>query len=791
MLSIPDFLSELLGFGVDLVAGGLGAIIGGTLEASSVLGVDLGPGGTLGVLGGVGVFAVSMGLGLPLGASLILATGAGVGIGALAESMIESRPLNDTEIALARSVYGETIPYENVLLTNLNGVSDRAFTVPGADGKTYLNLGSNYADPIGATDGSYPVRGQLLIHELGHAWQIEQRTFVAGYMCSALVSQAQNSFYSSAYKYGDPGPDWDDGFNLEQQASIVDNWFAAVDNSAGYRPMDQGNPYYRYIWDNILHKDIPFTAPGNLRSASGMAISPHSWEIDVCYAGADGNIYESYWQDQIGWTGPVGIANAGTAANAGVAMATRIENLDMFWPGPDGSIWHQSYDGGIGSPGTVAGAGSAILTSPNGFAQSVSVSCKTPWHMDIFSVAPDGSIMTVWWDGNGPTWGTATPITVPGVAAGAVATVARNPNHVDVYWVAPDGAVDIAWWEQASGWSPVYAIGPPGSAVPTSLGVCCRNPEQIDIFWVTPDGSVGSNWWNPDGWHAPFLVAGPGSAVGGITAIASNPEHVVVFYVAPDGSIGHVWWEPSDPGWRGPYTLTAPGSASVGSTIRAVARTPKLCDIFWIGPDGSVRSNWFDGANWRGEFSLAGPGSAAVPPTPGVATANETIDTGGMDSDGDGLSDDDETLVYGTDPMNTDTDGDGVSDGQEVADGTDPLDPAIYAGAPGPDIDSDGDGLTDTDETDLYGTDPNNSDTDGDGVGDGQEVADGTDPLDPNDYLEPGRLDSDNDGLYDDDEIDIYGTDPFLWDTDGDGVDDGQEIYDGTDPLNPGSFIEH
>ncbi|MCO5216687.1 MAG: hypothetical protein M9950_11130 [Thermomicrobiales bacterium] len=46
-------------------------IIGGTLEASSALGVHLGPGGTLGVLGGVGVFAVSMGLGLPLGASLI------------------------------------------------------------------------------------------------------------------------------------------------------------------------------------------------------------------------------------------------------------------------------------------------------------------------------------------------------------------------------------------------------------------------------------------------------------------------------------------------------------------------------------------------------------------------------------------------------------------------------------------------------------------------------------------------------------------------------------------------
>ena len=42
--------------------------------------------------------------------------------------------------------------------------------------------------------------------------------------------------------------------------------------------------------------------------------------------------------------------------------------------------------------------------------------------------------------------------------------------------------------------------------------------------------------------------------------------------------------------------------------------------------------------------------------------------------------------------------------------------------------DSDGDGLTDDDEQNLHATDPNNPDTDGDGVLDGDEVADGRDP---------------------------------------------------------------
>ena len=92
-------------------------------------------------------------------------------------------------------------------------------------------------------------------------------------------------------------------------------------------------------------------------------------------------------------------------------------------------------------------------------------------------------------------------------------------------------------------------------------------------------------------------------------------------------------------------------------------------------------------------------------------------------------------------------------------------------------LDTDGDGLTDEDEV-RRGTDPNNPDTDGDGLLDGEEVLRyKTNPLNP---------DTDGDGLTDGQEVRKYGTNPLNPDTDGDGLLDGDEVEKyGTDPRNP------
>jgi hypothetical protein len=79
------------------------------------------------------------------------------------------------------------------------------------------------------------------------------------------------------------------------------------------------------------------------------------------------------------------------------------------------------------------------------------------------------------------------------------------------------------------------------------------------------------------------------------------------------------------------------------------------------------------------------------------------------DTDGDGLTDDEELSVYGTAPTKADTDGDGINDGTEVA----------FWGANW-NADADGDGL-------INLLDP---DSDNDGVPDGAERTQGTNPAD-------------------------------------------------------------
>jgi len=174
--------------------------------------------------------------------------------------------------------------------------------------------------------------------------------------------------------------------------------------------------------------------------------------------------------------------------------------------------------------------------------------------------------------------------------------------------------------------------------------------------------------------------------------------------------------------------------------------------------DGNWLGKGFDGSQWedsdgdgfsnaREERSGAEPNDANSVPT--------DIDKGQLDSrlrqldqDMDGLLNEEETK-RGTNPNLSDSDGDGRSDGAEVLSGGDPLDPsALY-------VDADGDGLSNAFE-EAKGFNPNSNDSDSDGLRDDLETVVGSNPL---------KIDSDGDGISDGKEYDLN-TDPLIGEPD-------------------------
>ena len=101
-------------------------------------------------------------------------------------------------------------------------------------------------------------------------------------------------------------------------------------------------------------------------------------------------------------------------------------------------------------------------------------------------------------------------------------------------------------------------------------------------------------------------------------------------------------------------------------------------------------------------------------------------------------------------------------------------------------IDTDNDGFTDFEEIYYIGSNPVLSDTDNDGVSDFNEDID-QDGLGSREETEIGTdyymWDTDGDGLSDGDEVNLCATNPRITDTDSDGLSDGDEIQMNLDPV--------
>lgn len=151
------------------------------------------------------------------------------------------RTLLPDELILAKSVFKTSVIYSQVRLQDDLGLGGRPWTSPPNVYPYYvLHVGTYFQN---MTASNYCKR--LLIHELAHVWQ-GQHGVPLGYVLNSAFHQTLTGITNGGdvaptYSYT-TGLKWSQ-YNCEQQASIVEDWFASGSKSSNAR--------YIYITSNI------------------------------------------------------------------------------------------------------------------------------------------------------------------------------------------------------------------------------------------------------------------------------------------------------------------------------------------------------------------------------------------------------------------------------------------------------------------------------------------------------------------------------------------------------------
>lgn len=152
-----------------------------------------------------------------------------------------TRTLTSSEELFARQVFSGSIKYYNVRVRDDLGLNEKPWCSPPS-----VAISPYYVLHVGPD--AYPNMlnyKRLLIHELTHVWQ-GQHGVPKGYVLNSAFHQSIAAITSGgdvapAYTYTTGLKWWQ--YNCEQQASIVEDWYAAG--------MSSSNSRYTYITSNI------------------------------------------------------------------------------------------------------------------------------------------------------------------------------------------------------------------------------------------------------------------------------------------------------------------------------------------------------------------------------------------------------------------------------------------------------------------------------------------------------------------------------------------------------------
>jgi hypothetical protein len=221
------------------------------------------------------------------------------------------------------------------------------------------------------------------------------------------------------------------------------------------------------------------------------------------------------WPDLVdeAWHGrweevPREVSKKGSALPGALASVGRTPStVDCFWINRRGQVVYTYW---MFKNKTFAEA-RAISAPDSATPGALAAIARTGQRLDVFWIGLDGSVQTAWWDRdlNGGEWPAPFPIAGPGCAApGCVAVAARKQYWLDVFWIAPLGSIYQCTWD-GSAWQAPRPIFGAEVACAGSIAVVAQNPSHLDIFWVAPGSQLMTAWWDESvgTWSVPSKLA--------------------------------------------------------------------------------------------------------------------------------------------------------------------------------------------------------------------------------------------------------------------------------------------
>jgi hypothetical protein len=168
-------------------------------------------------------------------------------------ALFKRRNLHADEKAELERVFKDTLDYNRIMITNLEGLGGRPFTIFNLDGQIVMAASSGiFTDFNNLLTNNLTKR--VFVHEMTHAWQYQHKPTLTR-LCDIIGTRGDEVLYGqdAVYRYT-PGLDWIQDYNMEQQANIVEDWHSVKFNNffpqGTSRTADTDND--QYIREDIL-----------------------------------------------------------------------------------------------------------------------------------------------------------------------------------------------------------------------------------------------------------------------------------------------------------------------------------------------------------------------------------------------------------------------------------------------------------------------------------------------------------------------------------------------------------